>query len=161
MFHRSIADNIRYGRPEASDAELLEAAVAARCDFIESMPEGFDTIVGDRGVKLSGGQRQRIAIARAFIKDAPILLLDEATSALDSESEEAIRAAIRQLIRGRTVIAIAHRLSTVRGFDRIVVMRSGRVVQDGPPDLLVRRDGFYRELVEQEITRLSRQRAAA
>ncbi len=161
MFHRSIAENIRYGRPEASDDEMLQAAIAARCDFIEAMPQGFDTIVGDRGVKLSGGQRQRIAIARAFIKNAPILLLDEATSALDSESEEAIRAAIRQLIRGRTVIAIAHRLSTVRSFDRIVVMRSGRVVQDGAPDLLVRRDGLYRELVEQEITRLSRHRAAA
>ena len=161
MFHRSIAENIRYGRPEASDAELLEAAVAARCDFIESLPEGFDTIVGDRGVRLSGGQRQRIAIARAFIKNAPILLLDEATSALDTESEEAIRAALKQLIAGRTVIAIAHRLSTVRSFDRVVVMRSGRVVQDGPPDLLMRRDGLYRELVEQEITRLSRPRAAA
>jgi ATP-binding cassette subfamily B protein len=161
MFHRSIAENIRYGRPEASDDEMLQAAIAARCDFIEAMPQGFDTIVGDRGVKLSGGQRQRIAIARAFVKNAPILLLDEATSALDSESEEAIRAAIRQLVRGRTVIAIAHRLSTVRSFDRIVVMRSGRVVQDGPPDLLVRRDGLYRELVEQEITRLSRHRAAA
>jgi ATP-binding cassette subfamily B protein len=161
MFHRSIAENIRYGRPEASDAELLEAAIAARCDFIECLPEGFDTMVGDRGIRLSGGQRQRIAIARAFIKDAPLLLLDEATSALDTESEEAIRAALKQLIAGRTVIAIAHRLSTVRSFDRIVVMRSGRVVQDGPPDLLMGRDGFYRELVEQEITRLSRPRAAA
>jgi ATP-binding cassette subfamily B protein len=160
MFHRSIAENIRYGRPEASDAELLEAAIAARCDFIETMPEGLATLVGDRGVKLSGGQRQRIAIARAFIKDTPILLLDEATSALDSESEEAIRAALRQLIRGRTVIAIAHRISTVRSFDRIVVMRAGRVVQDGPPDVLMRRDGFYRELVEGEITRLSQRRAA-
>jgi len=160
MFHRSIAENIRYGRPEASDAELLEAAIAARCDFIETMPEGLTTLVGDRGVKLSGGQRQRIAIARAFIKDAPILLLDEATSALDSESEEAIRAALRQLIRGRTVIAIAHRISTVRSFDRVVVMRAGRVVQDGPPDVLMRRDGFYRELVEGEITRLSQRRAA-
>ena len=160
MFHRSIAENIRYGRPEASDAELLEAAIAARCDFIETMPEGLATLVGDRGVKLSGGQRQRIAIARAFIKDAPILLLDEATSALDSESEEAIRAGLRQLIRGRTVIAIAHRISTVRSFDRIVVMRAGRVVQDGPPDVLMRRDGFYRELVEGEITRLSPRRAA-
>ena len=161
LFHRSIADNIRYGRPDATDAELLDAAVAARCDFIEDMAEGFDTIVGDRGVKLSGGQRQRIAIARAFLKDAPILLLDEATSALDTDSEEAIRAALRQLIRGRTVIAIAHRLSTVRGFDRIVVMQSGRVIQDGAPDLLMRRDGLYRELVEREITRLSRHRVAA
>jgi ATP-binding cassette, subfamily B, bacterial len=161
LFHRSVAENIRYGRPEASDEELLRAAIAARCDFIEKMPDGFHTIVGDRGVKLSGGQRQRIAIARAFLKDAPILLLDEATSALDSDSEEAIRDALRQLIRGRTVIAIAHRLSTVRTFDRIVVMQSGRVVQDGSPDQLMRREGLYRELVEREITRLSRSRVAA
>jgi len=161
LFQRSIAENIRYGRPDASNDELLKAAIAARCEFIEALPEGFSTVVGARGLKLSGGQRQRIAIARAFLKDAPILLLDEATSALDSESEEAIRDALRHLISGRTVIAIAHRLSTVRGFDRIVVMQSGRVVQDGSPDLLMRHDGLYRELVEREITRLSRHRAAA
>jgi ATP-binding cassette subfamily B protein len=161
LFHRSIADNIRYGRPDATEAELLDAAIAARCDFIEGLAEGFDTIVGDRGVKLSGGQRQRIAIARAFLKDAPLLLLDEATSSLDGDSEEAIRDALRHLIRGRTVIAIAHRLSTVRSFDRIVVMQAGRVVQDGPPDQLARRDGLYRQLVEREITRLSKHRAAA
>ena len=161
MFHRSVAENIRYGRPEATDDELLRAAIAAHCEFIEAMPQGFDTIVGDRGVKLSGGQRQRIAIARAFLKDAPLLLLDEATSALDGDSEEAIRAALRRLVRGRTVIAIAHRLSTVRSSDRIVVMQAGRVVQDGPPDVLARREGLYRELVEREITRLSKHRAAA
>jgi ATP-binding cassette, subfamily B, bacterial len=161
LFHRSVAENIRYGRPEASDDELLQAAIAARCDFIERMPDGFDTIVGDRGVKLSGGQRQRIAIARAFLKNAPILLLDEATSALDTDSEEAIRDALRRLVRGRTVIAIAHRLSTVRSVDRIVVMQSGRVLQDGAPDLLMRREGLYRELIEREITRLSRPRVAA
>jgi ATP-binding cassette, subfamily B, bacterial len=161
LFHRSIAENIRYGRPEARDDELLQAAIAARCDFIERLPEGLATIVGERGVKLSGGQRQRIAIARAFLKDAPILLLDEATSALDSDSEEAIRDALRRLIRGRTVIAIAHRLSTVRNVDRIIVMQSGRVMQDGPPELLMRRDGLYRDLVEREITRLSTHRAAA
>ena len=114
LFHRSIMENIRYGRPDASDDEVLAAAAAARCDFIEHLPQGMATIVGDRGVKLSGGQRQRIAIARAFLKDAPLLLLDEATSALDSESEEAIRAALGSLMRDRTVIAIAHRLSTVR-----------------------------------------------
>ncbi|HEY2136093.1 MAG TPA: ABC transporter ATP-binding protein [Xanthobacteraceae bacterium] len=161
LFHRSIAENIRYGRPEARDDELLKAAIAARCDFIDKMPEGMATIVGERGVKLSGGQRQRIAIARAFLKDAPILLLDEATSALDSDSEEAIRDALRRLIRGRTVIAIAHRLSTVRNVDRIVVMQSGHVVQDGSPEFLMRRDGLYRDLVEREITRLSTHRAAA
>ena len=125
MFHRSVMDNIRYGRPDATDDEVLDAAIAARCDFIEDLPAGMRTIVGDRGVKLSGGQRQRIAIARAFLKDAPLLLLDEATSALDSESEEMIREALGRLMNGRTVIAIAHRLSTVRNFDRIVVLQAG------------------------------------
>src|SRR5712672_1475025 len=161
LFHRSIAENIRYGRPEARDDELLEAAIAARCDFIQMLPQGLATIVGERGVKLSGGQRQRIAIARAFLTNAPILLLDEATSALDSDSEEAIRDALRRLVRGRTVIAIAHRLSTVRNVDRIVVMQAGRVVQDGAPELLMGRDGLYRDLIEREITRLSKHRAAA
>ena len=161
LFHRSVMDNIRYGRAGATDGEVRAAAVAARCtSFIDGMPQGIHTIVGDRGVKLSGGQRQRIAIARAFLKDAPILLLDEATSALDADSEEAIRGALRQLVHGRTLIAIAHRLSTVRSLDRIVVMQSGRVVQDGAPDLLMRRDGLYRELIEKEITRLSRPLAA-
>src|SRR5262249_13877741 len=111
LFHRSIMENVRYGRPDASDDEVLAAAMAARChEFIHLLPDGFGTIVGDRGVKLSGGQRQRIAIARAFLKDAPLLLLDEATSALDIDSEEAIRGALARLMRGRTVIAIAHRL---------------------------------------------------
>jgi ATP-binding cassette subfamily B protein len=155
MFHRSVMENIRYGRPEATDDEVLEAAFAARCDFIEELPLGMRTIVGERGVKLSGGQRQRIAIARAFLKDAPLLLLDEATSALDGESEEAIREALARLMNGRTVIAIAHRLSTVRNFDRIVVLQAGRVVQDGPPDLLVRRDGPYQQLVQREMNRLT------
>ena len=159
MFHRTVMENIRYGRPEASDDEVLEAAIAARCDFIEDLPAGMRTIVGERGVKLSGGQRQRIAIARAFLKDAPLLLLDEATSALDSESEEAIREALGRLMRRRTVIAIAHRLSTVRNFDRIVVLQAGRVMQDGPPDLLVRREGLYRQLVQREMDRLAQQAA--
>ncbi len=153
MFHRSVIENIRYGRPDASEDEVLEAAIAARCDFIEDLPDGMRTIVGERGVKLSGGQRQRIAVARAFLKNAPLLLLDEATSALDSESEEAIREALGRLMRGRTVIAIAHRLSTVRNFDRIVVMKLGEVVQDGPPDLLMRREGLYRQLVQREMDR--------
>jgi ATP-binding cassette subfamily B protein len=150
MFHRSIMENIRYGRPGASDQEVLAAADAARCDFIEHLPAGMATIVGDRGVKLSGGQRQRIAIARAFLKDAPLVLLDEATSALDSESEEAIRAALGSLMYDRTVIAIAHRLSTVRAFDRILVLHAGRIVQDGTPDQLMRREGLYRELVQRQ-----------
>jgi ATP-binding cassette, subfamily B, bacterial len=111
-------------------------------------------------VKLSGGQRQRIAIARAFLKDSPLLLLDEATSALDSESEEMIREALNRLMRGRTVIAIAHRLSTVRNFDRIVVMQEGQIVEDGSPDHLMRRNGRYRELILREVTRLSKTAAA-
>ena len=134
LFHRSILENIRYGRPNATDDEVLRAAIAARCDFVETLPEGLATMVGDRGVKLSGGQRQRIAIARAFLKDAPILLLDEATAALDSESEEAIREALGRLMRGRTVIAIAHRLATLRNFDRVVMLKAGKIIEDGPPD---------------------------
>ena len=155
MFHRPVMENIRYGRPEATDDEVLGAAFAARCDFIENLPQGMRTIVGERGVKLSGGQRQRIAIARAFLKDAPLLLLDEATSALDGESEEAIREALGRLMNGRTVIAIAHRLSTVRNFDRIVVLQAGKVMQDGAPDLLMRREGLYQQLVQREMGRLT------
>jgi len=152
LFHRSVMENIRYGRPDASDEEVLDAAFAARCDFIEDLPDGMRTLVGERGVKLSGSQRQRIAIARAFLKNAPLLLLDEATSALDSESEEAIREALGRLI--------AHRLSTVRSFDRIVVLQLGKVMRDGPPDLLMRRDGPYRRLVQREMDRLTTQVAA-
>jgi ATP-binding cassette subfamily B protein len=160
LFHRSIRENIRYGRPDASDEEVLAAAVAAQCcDFIDQLPEGFDTVVGDRGVKLSGGQRQRIAIARALLKDAPLLLLDEATSALDSESEEAVRLALDQVMRGRTVIAIAHRLSTLRTFDRIVVLENGIVAQDGAPDGLALREGPYRELFRREALRVPKQAA--
>jgi len=155
-----VMENIRYGRPDAADEEVLDAAIAARCDFIEDLPDGMRTLVGERGVRLSGGQRQRIAIARAFLKNAPLLLLDEATSALDGESEEAIREALGRLMHGRTVIAIAHRLSTVRSFDRIVVLQLGKVVQEGPPDLLMRRDGAYRRLVEREMDRLATQAAA-
>jgi ATP-binding cassette, subfamily B, bacterial len=160
LFHRSVIENIRYGRPDATDAELRAAAVAARCgDFIEGLPEGLDTIVGDRGVKLSGGQRQRIAIARAFLKDAPLLLLDEATSALDGDSEEAIREALGRLMVGRTVIAIAHRLSTLRSFDRLIVLQGGDVIQDGPPDQLMRNVGMYRNLVQRELSRLAQEAA--
>jgi len=156
LFHRTIRENIRYGRPNATDDEVLRAAIAARCDFVETLPEGLDTMVGDRGVKLSGGQRQRIAIARAFLKDAPIVLLDEATAALDSESEEAIREALARLMRGRTVIAIAHRLATLRNFDRVVVLKAGKIIEDGPPDRLMQGQGPYRELVTQEMSRLAK-----
>jgi len=159
LFHRSILENIRYGRPNATDDEVLRAAIAARCDFVENLPEGLATMVGDRGVKLSGGQRQRIAIARAFLKDAPILLLDEATASLDSESEEAIREALARLMRGRTVVAIAHRLSTLRGFDRVVVLKTGKIVEDGSPDRLMQGQGPYRELITQELSRLKKHAA--
>jgi ATP-binding cassette subfamily B protein len=159
LFHRSIMENIRYGRPSATDAEVLRAAIAARCDFVETLPEGLATMVGDRGVKLSGGQRQRIAIARAFVKDAPILLLDEATAALDSESEEAIREALGRLMRGRTVITIAHRLATLRNFDRVVMLKAGKIIEDGPPDRLMEGQGPYRELVTQEMSRLAKHAA--
>jgi ATP-binding cassette, subfamily B, bacterial len=156
LFHRSILENIRYGRPDATDGEVRAAAFAARCgDFIEELPNGFDTLAGDRGFRLSGGQRQRIAMARAFLKDAPLLLLDEATSALDVESEEGIREALGRLMRGRTVIAIAHRLSTVRSFDRILVLDQGKIVQDGSPEQLSKCDGLYRMLVQVEMNRLN------
>jgi ATP-binding cassette subfamily B protein len=159
LFQRSIMENIRYGRPNASDDEVLRAAISARCDFVETLPDGLATMVGDRGLKLSGGQRQRIAIARAFLKDAPILLLDEATAALDSESEEAIREALSRLMRGRTVIAIAHRLATLRNFDRVLVLKAGKIIEDGPPDRLMQSRGPYRELVTQEISRLAQHAA--
>jgi ATP-binding cassette subfamily B protein len=160
LFHRSIMENIRYGRPDASDADVHAAIVAANCDaFIKNLPDGAGTIVGDRGVKLSPGQRQRIGIARAFLKDAPILLLDEATSALDSESEEAVREALDRLMGGRTVIAIAHRLSSLRNFDRIVVLQAGKVCEDGPPRVLVQSKGVYCNLVRREVARLEKQAA--
>jgi ATP-binding cassette subfamily B protein len=160
LFHRTLLENIRYARPEAGDEEVWQAAAAARCDFIDELPMGLDTVVGDRGMRLSGGQRQRIAIARAFLKDAPLLLLDEATSALDVRSEELIREALGRLMRGRTVIAIAHRLSTVRHFDRVLVMEKGRIVQDGSPERLMGSEGIYRGLVESELRRLAHPRAA-
>ena len=135
LFHRTLLENIRYGRPDASDEDVWAAATAANCrEFIEALPEGLDTIVGDRGTKLSGGQRQRIAIARAILKNAPILLLDEATSALDAKSEAAVRAALENLMRGRTVIAIAHRISTLDSFDRLITLEGGAVVRDVAPE---------------------------
>jgi len=144
LFHRTIRENIAYGRPEASEEEIRKAAREANAlDFIERLPDGFDTLVGERGVKLSGGQRQRVAIARAILVDAPILVLDEATSALDSESEALVQGALENLMKGRTAIVVAHRLSTVASLDRIVVLSRGQVVEDGTHQELVEAGGEY------------------
>jgi ATP-binding cassette subfamily B protein len=160
LFHRSIIENIRYGRPGASDAQVMDAIEAANCmDFVKNLPQGLDTIAGERGIKFSPGQRQRLGIARAFLKDAPLLLLDEATSALDTESEEAVRAALDRLMGGRTVLAISHRLSTLRRFDRIGVLRSGEICEEGPPEVLLGRKGIYAKLVQREVARLSKKAA--
>jgi ATP-binding cassette subfamily B protein len=152
LFHRTLAENIAYARPGASQAEIEHAARLANAHgFIARLPKGYGTLVGERGVKLSGGERQRIAIARAFLADAPILILDEATSSLDSESEQAIQAAVERLMRGRTAIVIAHRLSTVRALDRILVFDQGRIVEDGPHGVLMSRpNGRYRHLFERQ-----------
>jgi ATP-binding cassette subfamily B protein len=147
LFHRTLMENIRYGRPAATDEEVVAAAMAARChDFISALPQGYDTYVGERGIKLSGGERQRVAIARAMLKNAPILVLDEATSSLDSESEQDIQAALQALMAGKTSIAIAHRLSTIMQMDRIVVMEAGRIVDQGTHAELLARAGLYQKL---------------
>ncbi len=146
IFGTSAWENIRYGRPEASEAEIRAAAHAAHADFLADLPQGFDTFLGEKGVRLSGGQRQRVAIARAILRDPSVLLLDEATSALDAESEQAVQQALATLSRGRTTIVIAHRLATVRQADRIVVMEAGRVVAVGKHEALVRDGGIYARL---------------
>lgn len=144
LFHRNVLENIGYGKPRATQKQITEAAKLAQAHaFIQNLPAGYGSIVGERGIKLSGGERQRIVIARAILKNAPILLLDEATSALDSESEVAIQDALRTLMHGKTVIAIAHRLSTLREMDRILVMDSGKIVEDGKHDELLRKGGTY------------------
>ena len=149
MFNRSARDNILYGRPEATEDELIAAARKAEAhEFILNLEDhkgrkGYDAHLGERGVKLSGGQRQRIALARALLKDAPILVLDEATSALDSEVEASIQSALHRVMEGKTVLAIAHRLSTLSEMDRIVVMEDGRIVETGTHDSLLARGGLY------------------
>jgi subfamily B ATP-binding cassette protein MsbA len=148
LFNDSVRANIAYGiNSNATDEQVREAARAANAlAFIEGMPEGFDTTIGDNGVRLSGGQRQRLAIARALLKDAPILLLDEATSALDTESEQLIQEAMQRLRSGRTTLTIAHRLSTIEHADRIVVLKDGQIVELGSHAELLARDGLYRKL---------------
>lgn len=148
LFHRTLMENIRYSRRGATDDEVKEAARLAHCDdFIEKLPLGYNTYVGERGIKLSGGERQRVAIARAILKNAPILVLDEATSALDSESEMLIQDAFKNLIKNKTTIVVAHRLSTVRAMDRIIVIEDGKIIEDDSHEELIKKDeGVYKKL---------------
>jgi ATP-binding cassette subfamily B protein len=158
LFHRTLAENIAYGRPGASRAQIIEAAKQANAhDFIQELPKGYETLVGERGVKLSGGERQRVAIARAFLADAPILILDEATSSLDSESEVMIQEAMERLMVGRTTLVIAHRLSTVRALDRLLVFDKGKIVEEGNHEQLIRLNGgIYRRLFERQALELTK-----
>ncbi|TSC87896.1 MAG: ATP-binding cassette, subfamily B, bacterial [Microgenomates group bacterium Gr01-1014_7] len=153
LFHRTIRENIRYSNPQATDAKVRTAAKLAQAhEFIEKLPQGYDTLVGERGVKLSGGQRQRVAIARAFLKNVPILILDEATSSLDSESEHAIQISLEKLMKGRTVIAIAHRLSTLKKMDRLVIIENGEIAEDGSPDeLLTKQEGIFKKMWDHQV----------
>jgi ATP-binding cassette subfamily B protein len=152
LFRRTIMENLRYGRPEASDEQVHEAARLAHCDeFIDKLPRGYQTVLVERGMSLSGGQRQRLSIARAFLKNAPILILDEATSSLDSRSEERVLQALARLMEGRTVLAAAHRLSTLSGFNRIIVLDEGHVAQDGPPESLRTQEGLFNTLWRMQV----------
>lgn len=161
LFHRSVRENIRFGRPDATDEEVYAAAAAARCaGFIKHLPEGYDTLVGERGTKLSGGQRQRIGIARALLKEAPILILDEATSALDTESELQIQRNIVDLLKGRTVIAVAHRLSTLTAFDRILVIHQGRIAEQGSAAELRRRGALFQKMWRMQAEGLTSEASA-
>jgi ABC-type multidrug transport system fused ATPase/permease subunit len=152
LFRGTVRDNIAYGRPGASEEDIVVAAKLANAhEFIVRMPKGYDSLVGERGLTLSGGQRQRIGIARAIIRDAPILILDEPTAALDTESEKLVIDALEQLMKGRTVITIAHRLSTIRDAHKILVLKDGVVAEEGSHNELVARGGFYAELYRVQI----------
>ncbi|HHS5395476.1 TPA: ABC transporter ATP-binding protein, partial [Legionella pneumophila] len=152
LFHRSLMDNIRYGRTDATDEEVILASRKAHAhEFISLLPEGYKTLVGERGVKLSGGQRQRIAIARAILKNAPILMLDEATSQLDSITESNIQESLWELMQGKTTLVIAHRLSTLLHMDRILVFDKGHIVEDGNHDELLKRGGLYKTLWNAQV----------
>jgi ATP-binding cassette subfamily B protein len=158
LFHRTLAENIAYARPGATAAEIERAARLANAhEFISALPKGYETLVGERGVKLSGGERQRVAIARAFLADARVLIFDEATSSLDSESEASIQQAMERLMVGRTTIVVAHRLSTVRALDRLIVLDKGKVIEEGTHDALIRAEnGLYRRLFERQALELTR-----
>jgi ATP-binding cassette, subfamily B, bacterial len=161
LFHRSLSENIAYARPGASRLEIERAAALASAhEFISALPKGYETLVGERGIKLSGGERQRVAIARAFLAEAPILILDEATSSLDSESEVLIQQAMERLMAGRTTLVIAHRLSTVRALDRLLVFDRGRIVEEGDHAALIRKGGIYRRLFDRQALELTRGLAA-
>ena len=151
LFHASVAENLRFAKPDATDEELHAAARAAQIhDHIAGLPEGYDTVVGERGYRFSGGEKQRLAIARTILRDPPVLVLDEATSALDTQTELAVQTAIDTLSRGRTTLTIAHRLSTVRGADQIAVLDAGRVVELGTHDELLALEGYYAALVSRD-----------
>ena len=149
LFHDTIRANICFGKPDATEAEMIEAAKKACChDFIMELPDGYDTVIGEGGDTLSGGQKQRISIARAMLKDAPIIILDEATASIDPENEHLIQHAISELTKGKTVITIAHRLATVRNADRILVVNDGRIAESGTHEELIERNGIYKRFTD-------------
>ncbi len=149
LFNNTVMENIRIGRKDATDKEVMEAAKAAQCmDFIHRLPEGFQTRIGENGSALSGGERQRLSIARALLKDAPVIILDEATASLDVENESLIQSAISNLIRNKTVLIIAHRMRTVAQADKIVVLKDGKVAEEGSPEVLYKKGGIYRHMTD-------------